>query len=140
MGVLSSMQNYIWRKNDTLGGLSNSIGWITTQASKERMLSYFKDYFERDMMSVKSEDLLEEMKTIRRDGGTIAAPGRSKDDRVMAAGLAAAAYAEQVQPQLLMRRITRDMAAKTEERTPGELAVGKNVSQYLQRIGFGPNG
>ena len=58
----------------------------------------------------------------------------------MAAGLAAAAYAEQVQPQLLMRRITRDMAAKTDDRTPGELAVGKNVSQYLQRIGFGPNG
>jgi len=140
MAVLSSMQNYIWRKNDTLGGLTNSIGWVTTQASKERMLSYYKDYFERDMMIVKSEELLEEMKTIRRDGGTISAPGRSKDDRVMAAGLAAAAFAEQVQPQLIARRITRDMQLKTEDRTAGELAVGKNVSDYLKRIGFGPNG
>jgi hypothetical protein len=140
MSVLSSMKNYIWRKNDTLGGLSNSIGWITTQASKERMLSYYKDYFERDMLVVRSEDLLDEMKTIRRDGGTISAPGRSKDDRVMAAGLAAAAYAEQVQPQLLARRITRDMQHKTEDRTAGELAVGKNVSNYLKNIGFGPNG
>ena len=104
------------------------------------MLSYYKDYFERDMMIVKSEDLLEEMKTIRRDGGSISAPGRSKDDRVMAAGLAAAAYAEQVQPQLIARRITRDLQLKTEDRTAGELAVGKNVSEYLKRIGFGPNG
>lgn len=139
MEVLSSMQNYIWRKNDTLGGLTNSIGWITTQASKERMLSYYKDYFERDMMTVRSEELLEEMKTIRRDGGTIAAPGRSKDDRVMATGLAAAAFAEQVQPQLLVRRITRDVSQKQQDYTPEELTVGRNVSDYLRRIGFGPN-
>jgi hypothetical protein len=140
MNVLSSMQNYIWRKNDTLGGLTNSIGWITTQASKERMLSYFKDYFERDMMVVRSEDLLDEMKTIRRDGGTISAPGRSKDDRVMAAGLAAAAFAEQVQPQLIGRRITREVSNIQQEYTPEQLSVGKNVSNYLRNIGFGPDG
>ena len=140
MNVLSSMQNYIWRKNDTLGGLTNSIGWITTQASKERMLSYFKDYFERDMLVVRSEDLLDEMKTIRRDGGTISAPGRSKDDRVMAAGLAAAAFAEQVQPQLIGRRITREVSNIQQDYTPEQLSVGKNVSNYLKNIGFGPDG
>jgi hypothetical protein len=140
MNVLSSMQNYIWRKNDTLGGLTNSIGWITTQASKERMLSYFKDYFERDMLIVRSEDLLDEMKTIRRDGGTISAPGRSKDDRVMAAGLAAAAFAEQVQPQLIGRRITREVSNIQQDYTPEQLSVGKNVSNYLKNIGFGPDG
>ena len=28
MDVLGSMSNYIWRRNDTMGGLSNSIGWL----------------------------------------------------------------------------------------------------------------
>ena len=140
MNVLSSMQNYIWRKNDTLGGPSNSIGTITTQATKERMMTYFKDYFERDMLKVRSEDLLEEMKTIRRDGAQISAPGRSKDDRVLATAMATMAFAEQVQPQLIARRITRDVSHKTEDKTPEELAVGKNVSDYLKRIGFGPDG
>jgi hypothetical protein len=137
MAVLSHMTNYIWRKNDTLGGISNSIGWLTTHASKERMLNYFKDYFERDIMRVHSMELLEEMKGIVRDGGSIQAPGRGKDDRVIAAALAAAAYAEQVQPQLLIRRLTRDVSKAQEALTPEEVTVGRNVSDYLKRIGYG---
>lgn len=137
MAVLSHMTNYIWRKNDTLGGISNSIGWLTTHASKERMLNYFKDYFERNILTVHSMDLLEEMKGIVREGGSIGAPGRGKDDRVIAAALATAAYAEQVQPQLLMRRLTRDISKVQETMTPEEVTVGRNVSDYLKRIGYG---
>ena len=136
MDVMSHMTNYIWRKNDAMSGISNSIGWLTTHASKERMLSYFKDYFERDMCTVRSMDLLEEMKTIRRDGGTIAAPGRSKDDRVIAAALACAAYAEQVQPRLIAMRLTKNVSKAQEKVTPEQLSVGRNVSDYLKKIGM----
>lgn len=137
--VLSSMQNYIWRKNDTLGGLSNSIGVITTQATKERMMTYFKDYFERDMLLVRSEDLIEEMKTIRREGSSIMAPGRSKDDRVLATAMATMAFAEQVQPQLILRRITKDVSQKQQDYTPEQIAVGRNITDYLKKIGYGKN-
>ena len=136
MDVYGSMSNYIWRRNDTLGGMSNSIGWLTTSATKERMLSYMKDYFERGMMNVYSLDLIEEMKTIVRDGGSIEASGRNKDDRVIAAALAAAAYAEQVQPRLIQQRVTRDVSRGQEDKTPEEVAVGRNVSDYLKRIGM----
>jgi len=72
-----------------------------------------------------------------REGGSIGAPGRGKDDRVIAAALATAAYAEQVQPQLLMRRLTRDVSKSQETMTPEEVTVGRNVSDYLKRIGYG---
>ena len=62
--VLSNMQHYLWRRNDSLGGVTNSMGWQTTAATKERMMSYFKDYFERGLMHVYSQPLLEEMKAI----------------------------------------------------------------------------
>ena len=136
MNVLSSMTNYIWRKNDTLGGISNSIGWLTTQGSKERMMNYTKDYFERQMMSVVSMDTLEEMKGIVREGGSIHAPGRGKDDRVIAMALACAAYAEQLQPRLLMERLTRQVSHAQECITPEELSVGRNVSTYLKKLGM----
>lgn len=141
MKVLSSMQNYIWRKNDTLGGLSNSIGVITTQATKERMMTYFKDYFERDMLTVQSEELIEEMKTIRREGSSIMAPGRSKDDRVLATAMATMAWAEQVQPQLIMRRITRENTRDPDPATTGAAseAIGRSVKDYLRRINYGQN-
>ena len=136
MDVLGSMTNYIWRRNDTLGGLSNSIGYLTTSNSKERMLQYMKDYFEREMMKIKSMDTLEEMKTIVREDGFLGAPGRAKDDRVIACALAAVAYAEQVQPRLIMQKITREISQAQEEYTPEQVAVGRNVSDYLKKIGM----
>ena len=136
MDVLGSMQNYIWRRNDTLGGLSNSIGYLTTSNSKERMLQYMKDYFERGMMGILSMDTLEEMKGIVRENGFIGAPGRGKDDRVIASALAAVAYAEQIQPRLIAQKITRAVSASQESYTPEQIAVGRNVSDYLKRIGM----
>jgi hypothetical protein len=115
--------------------MSNSIGWLTTSATKERMLSYMKDYFERGMMDVFSMDLLEEMKTIVRDGGSIEASGRNKDDRVIATALACAAYAEQVQPRLIQQRVSRAVSRAQETKTPEQVAMGRNVSDYLKRIG-----
>jgi hypothetical protein len=136
MDVLGSMQNYIWRRNDTLGGLSNSLGYVTTASSKERMLNYMKDYFERDMMRVYSMELLEEMKGIVRDSGFLGAPGRGKDDRVIATALASVAFAEQLQPRLIAQKITRDISKAQEDYTPEQIAVGRNVSDYLKRIGL----
>jgi hypothetical protein len=135
MDVYANMQNYIWRRNDTLGGMSNSIGWLTTAATKERMLTYMKDFFERGMMDIYDMDTIEEMKTIIRDGGSIEASGRNKDDRVIAAALACAAFAEQVQPRLIAQRITKTVSRTQDEFTPEQLTVGRNVSDYLKRIG-----
>ena len=135
MDVLGSMQNYIWRRNDTMGGLSNSLGWLTTSSSKERMLSYMKDYFERGMMDIYSLDTIDEMKTIVREGGTIEASGRNKDDRVISCALACAAYAEQLQPRLTAMKHTRAVSRALSDKTPEEVAVGRNVSNYLKNIG-----
>jgi hypothetical protein len=136
MDVLGSMSNYIWRRNDTMGGLSNSIGWLTTSQSKERMLSYMKDFFERGMMRIYDAETIDEMKTIVRDGGSIEASGRNKDDRVIASALAAAAFAEQVQPRLIMQKLFRKTNQNKDTPTPEQEAVGRNVSNYLKALGI----
>jgi len=136
MDVLGSMTNYIWRRNDTLGGLSNSIGYLTTTNSKERMLQYMKDYFERSMIKIRSMETLEEMKGIVREGSFLGAPGRGKDDRVIATALACVAFAEQIQPRLIAQKITRQISHAQENFTPEQISVGRNVSDYLKRIGM----
>ena len=117
-------------------GPGNSMYWLTTASSKERMLNYMKDYFERGMMNIVSMDTLDEMKGIVREQGFLGAPGRGKDDRVIACALAVAAYAEQLQPRLLQMKITREVSRSQETMTPEEIAVGKNVSNYLKHIGI----
>jgi len=135
--VLSHMQHYLWRRNDSLGGVLNSLGYLATHSSKERMLNYFKDYFERGMMNVYSMDLLEEMKSVVRDNGSIAAYGRNKDDRVIATALACVAYAEQLMPRLMQMRMTR--ARKEEAITPvQEPIMDRQINNYLKALGVGP--
>jgi hypothetical protein len=136
MNVLGHMQNYMWRKNDNLGGITNSIGWLTTGPSKERMLNYMKDYFERGMMRVRSVDTIEEMKSIVRDGGSIQAGGRGKDDRVIATALASAAYAEQLWPRLVQMKITRENNRAQDNMRPEDVQGSRAVSTYLKRIGL----
>mgnify|MGYP003349086450 FL=1 len=87
------------------------------------------------MMAVYDMETLEEMKTITREGGSISASGRNKDDRVIASALACAAYAEQLQPRLISMKISRQVSKALEDKTPEEIAVGRNVSEYLKRIG-----
>jgi hypothetical protein len=135
LDVLGSMQNYIWRRNDTMGGLSNSIGFLTTAATKERMMNYMKDLFERGMLAIYSEETIEEMKTIVRDGGSIEASGRNKDDRVIATALACVAFSEQVQPRLINMKYTREVARAQDEKTAEQVAVGRSVANYLKAIG-----
>jgi len=136
MNVLGHMQNYMWRKNDNLGGITNSIGWLTTGPSKERMLNYMKDYFERGMMRVRSVDTIEEMKSIVRDGGSIQAGGRGKDDRVIATALASAAYAEQLWPRLVQMKVTRENNRAQDNMRPEDVQGSRAVSTYLKRIGL----
>lgn len=102
-------------------------------------MSYFKDLFERGMMKVYSVDLLEEMKAIVRDGSSIHAYGRNKDDRVVASALACAAFAEQVQPRLIQMRLTRATVKEQQDIAPESQVVGRQVNNYLQQLGFGIN-
>jgi hypothetical protein len=89
------------------------------------------------MMNVYSMDLLEEMKSVVRDQGSISAYGRNKDDRVIATALACVAYAEQLMPRLLQMRMTRDR--KEEAINPTQVpVVDKQINNYLKAIGVGP--
>ena len=71
-----------------------------------------------------------------REGSFLGAPGRGKDGRVIATALATVAWAEQVQPRLMAAKITREISKAMDDSTPEELAVGRNVSDYLKRIGL----
>jgi len=134
MDVLAHMSHYLWRRNDSLGGLSNSLGYLTTHSSKERMMNYFKDYFERQMLTVRSMELLEEMKSVIRDMGGISAHGRNKDDRVIATALATVAFAEQVMPRLMALRVTRSKREE-QEVMRDEPVMQKSINNYLKAIG-----
>lgn len=135
--ILSSMKNYLWRRTDSMMGPGMSIGWMTTPSTKERMMTYLKDYFERGMLDIRSGACIDEMKSIMRDGSSIQAAGRNKDDRVIATALAAAAYAEQVQPAMIVQRLTRErMNATPSDKSAMSHAAQRSVQRWMRTIGM----
>lgn len=134
--ILTNMQTYLYRRPDSLHGGYN-YHWKTDLNSKERMMNSFKDGFERGIVRIQSPECLEEMKKIQREeNGDIAAPGRSKDDRVIAAALATVAWHDFLRVQLAMKGMTKAKADKTPDGQVPISAIGRNVNGYLQAIGI----
>ena len=125
--VLSNIQNYLYRRIDSFGA-PNAYHWKTTTDTKERMFNIYKDLFERGLLIVKSKDALDEMKNIVREDGFLGAPGRGKDDRVVAGALAAVAWADMLRMRLVQQGITKDGKDKNQQQ-------GNNVRDYLKGIG-----
>ena len=131
--VTRNISSYLYRRLDTFSGPS-ALHTLMGHEMKERMLNTFRDYFEREMIVVKSRGLLDEMKSIERIGGAApAATGRSKDDRVIAASLAAIAWNDQKRTQLLVQNATFDLVSKVEKGGPAGV-VDRLVSNYLAKI------
>jgi hypothetical protein len=131
MAVVANLQNYLYKRLDTFGR-PNAYHWQTTAGTKERMLGIYKGEFERGTSTVRSVELLNEMQKVVRDDGMIGAPGRGKDDRVIAAGLAHVAWADFLRMQAIQMGITKPLTAEG----AAQVAMGSTVKGYLKRIGI----
>jgi hypothetical protein len=137
--VLRYMRHYLYKKIDTFNKPS-AIHTKTNYEIKERMMNSVRDYHERDILVIRSLDLVEEMRDIVRDGGDAPHARNGKhDDRVIGTGLAIMCWNDQMRSQLLAERVLYDKDEKTGEgieapRNP----VEKIAREYFTSIGLGP--
>ena len=96
------------------------------------MLGIFKGEFERGTSTVRSLEMINEMQKVVRDDGIIGAPGRGKDDRVMAAGLAHVAWADFIRMQCIQAGVLKPT---TQDQT-AQVSEAASVKGYLKRIGI----
>ena len=109
--VVGGIKEYLYRRVDSVGGTTGAKHWKTSFDNKQRFMNLFRDCVTRNLMKLRSTKLVEEMRTVvREDGGDIKAAGRAKDDRVIAAALAAQCWMEQVRPALMAVGKTKKQA------------------------------
>src|SRR5207244_11945835 len=105
----------------------------TTHRLKTRAMNQMKNGIELGRMIPRSVPLLEEMRRIVNDGGSIGAEGRSKDDRVMASALAYQAWNTWVQPKVKAMGLTLEKSAKIEQ-DHGTPPTERLITAYLKRM------
>lgn len=141
--AVGNMRYFIYKKLDSMGG-GGAYGYLTTQASKDRMFNAFRDVVESNHSALHSRVLVDEMKIIVREtDGFLGASGRSKDDCTVASSLAAVQYRQYIEVKLKQMGITwgkellkRQMVEqKGHEPTPQERSVNETVGKFMARIG-----
>lgn len=135
--ALKSVSNYLFQRWDSLYRVPTAIHTISTYQYKERYLGTYKDYFERGLLLVRSRDLIDEMKSLKRvDGSAPEASGRNKDDRVIAGALAIIAWNDQLRSKLMMMNETIAAVEKRKAQPISNQPGSHLVAKLFQDIGF----
>lgn len=106
--VFRNVKTYLYTRADAIAGGFN-FHLKTTSALKITFMERLRDHVSNGKFRVRSMDLIEEMKTIAREGDTIKAPGSMKDDRVLAASFAVHCWEHGPRKLLMGMNRTRDV-------------------------------
>jgi hypothetical protein len=139
--VFRNMRHFFYSKPDALSSGDFAFHWKMSDERKRTLMAHFKDSFELSRMIPRSVPLLEEMRRIINDEGSIAAEGAWKDDRVIAAALAHEAWRRWLKPILMAKSMTRARTVQIEA-AGGEQPVDRLILDYLKRanIAMQPTG
>jgi len=106
--IFSNERNYIYSRSDALHPSRSNYHFKTTPRLKITLMERCRDFVANGLMRVRSADLIEEMRTITRDGDSISAPGHGKDDRVYALAMGIFNWEQRVRAGLLQHKRTRE--------------------------------
>lgn len=130
--LMGNIRHYKYRRVDTFGGPTAYHTQMDAKL-KERMFNAINDNWVLGRLTIRSPDLVDEMRGIEREDGDIGAPGRGKDDRVVAAGLAIVAWYDFVRVPLQAIGLTYEVA-QTPEVTAPVHPLSDTVSKLLAQI------
>jgi hypothetical protein len=108
--IFRNVRTFIWNRPDSMG-TGSALHIKTTQQTKILFMERMRDFVSNGMFHIRSLDLIDEMKTIAREGDSIKAPGSMKDDRVLAAAFAVHCWETGPRKQLMTQRRTREAEA-----------------------------
>jgi hypothetical protein len=124
--VFRNVRTYIYTRSDSMQQ-GSALHIKTTGPLKITFMERMRDFVTNEMFHIRSIDLIDEMKTVAREGDSIKAPGSMKDDRVLAAAFAVHVWETGVRKNLMTMRRTRDAEAARKR-----LSITDQVSLFQQ--------
>lgn len=105
--IFKNVKTYIYTRPDAMGAGSNW-HWVTNTRLKILILERLRDFVSTGKLRVRSPYLIDEMKTIAREGDTIGAPSGMQDDRVLAMAMASYYWDTKIMNLMIGQRRTRE--------------------------------
>lgn len=131
---LQNARWYLYHRIDSFGRGGYMKCFESSGKHKFDMMNMLRSSYSTNLLYLQSKPLVEEMFSVVQEGYNIEAPGRSKDDRVFALGLANITWEEHFRPQLISLGETWAKAEGREngQDTGGQDMVNNIVASFLK--------
>ena len=104
----NNCKNYLYSRPDAVVPGQGSIHWKTTGVNKVPMMERLCDFTTNGVLIIRSRDVVDEMRTVTREGDSIKAIGTDHDDRVLAMAMAVLCWEQHERRKLIDQGRTRD--------------------------------
>jgi len=105
--IFQNARSYIYQRSDSMSA-GHVYGWKTNTQNKVQILEAGRNYLHTGLLTVNSIEALEEMRTITRDGDTIGAENRKRDDRTFSLCLGVRGWDEKIRRQMIAGNRTKE--------------------------------
>ncbi len=106
--IFRNVKQYIYSRPDSMAGGGSAWHWKTQVSTKVLIMEELRGFVSNGQLRIRSHDLIEEMKTIARDGDSIEGEGSGKhDDRVMAMAMSTHYWDTKIRRNLIVQKRTR---------------------------------
>lgn len=129
--VFSNVRTFIYARPDGMTS-GNNYHFKTNVSTKVMVLEHLRDYVHNLVAKIRSYDLVEEMKSIARDGDSIAAPAGGKDDRVLATALVSYQWQSSMRRNLIIAGKTREAAIASKRQSIVDRVAKYNEHQLTR--------
>lgn len=133
--VVGKMRDYFWRRQDSLSGQYSAQQWQTSAKEKQRMFATLRNYFEREMVDIRSLVTIQQLRNIHRNGDQIGGEGRAKDDRVVALAIGVVAWNDMIMQEMQAENRTYALENRPPEEPRQVTTVEHAVLKYLASAG-----
>lgn len=124
--IQRNVRNYIYTRADSMTP-GRALMFKAQQQLKVSVMERLRDFTDNGMLRLRSQDAIEEMRSVTREGDRIEAQGHRKDDRVYALAMAVRCWEERCRRPLISARRTRDA-----EIARRRMSIRDQVSLYNQ--------
>lgn len=105
--IADNARTYVYQRSDS-AAMGHAFQFKTQVQTKVQMLEATRNYVNTGTLFIRSQEVVEEMKVITRDGDTISAPSSKRDDRTFALALATRCWDDRIRRGLLSGNRTRE--------------------------------
>lgn len=120
LDLFNNARNYIYQRSDSMGA-GHNYHFKTNGDLRVSILERLRDYVHTGWITLRSMELIEEMRALSRDGDKIESELNEHDDRVMAMAFAIRCYEEKLRIGLVSGNRTKEADIIARRRSPGDL-------------------